>query len=138
MFSLPRFLKNFEQKTTHFYILCNVLHKKLVALLMFLCYPSFIEKHKELHMNTLPSIPNEYRPMSAWGYIGYQILFAIPVLGFILLLVFALDGSYIARRNFARSYFIIVLVVIGAFVLFGSVLAGMFSGIIDSIPTPTA
>lgn len=48
---------------------------------------------------------DEYRPMSAWGYFGYEILFSIPLLGFILLIVFSFDNSYIARRNFARSFF---------------------------------
>lgn len=36
------------------------------------------------------NIPYEYKPISMWGYFGYQILFAIPCIGWILLLVFAL------------------------------------------------
>lgn len=50
------------------------------------------------------NIPNEYRPLSPWGYIGYNVLFSIPIIGLILMIVFALDDSYIARRNYARSY----------------------------------
>lgn len=61
-------------------------------------------------MNNAPT--NEFRPMGAWGYIGYQILFSIPLVGFILLLVFSFDNSYIARRNFARSYFVIILLAV--------------------------
>lgn len=58
-------------------------------------------------------IPEEYRPISAWGYIGYQILFSIPIIGFIFLLVFALGGTRnINLKNFARSYFCIILLVI--------------------------
>ena len=50
-------------------------------------------------------IPPEYKPLSMWGYFGYQILFAIPLIGFILLLVFALGGTRnINLRNFARYY----------------------------------
>ena len=52
---------------------------------------------------TNTSIPNEYRPLSAWGYVGYNILFCLPLAGFIFVIVFALDNSYIARRNYARS-----------------------------------
>ena len=55
------------------------------------------------------SIPNQYKPISAWGYFGYNILFAIPLVGFILLIVFSFDSSNINRRNYARSFFIIYL-----------------------------
>lgn len=62
-------------------------------------------------------IPGEYKPISAWGYVGYQLLFAIPFIGFIFLLVFALGGSSnVNVKNFARSYFCILLLglIIGA------------------------
>ena len=58
------------------------------------------------------TIPNEYRPLSAWAYFGYNILFAIPLLGFIMLIVFAFDSSNINRRNYARSFFCAYLVAI--------------------------
>ena len=52
------------------------------------------------------TIPEEYRPIGMWGYFGYQLLFAIPCVGFIILLVFAFGGtSNINLKNFARSYF---------------------------------
>lgn len=53
---------------------------------------------------------NEYRPLSSWGYVGYNLLFAIPLVGFICMIVFALDSSYIARRNYARSFLIWMLI----------------------------
>ena len=56
------------------------------------------------------NIQNEYRPLSAWGYIGYNLLFAIPLVGVICMIVFALDSSYIARRNYARSFLIWMLI----------------------------
>lgn len=56
------------------------------------------------------NIPEEYRPISMWGYFGYQLLFSIPCVGFILLLVFSFGGSKnINLRNFARSYFCFML-----------------------------
>ncbi len=66
----------------------------------------------------LKNIPEEYRPISMWGYFGYQILFAIPLIGFIILLVFSFGGTKNKNlRNFARSYFcyfilIVILVLI--------------------------
>ena len=43
------------------------------------------------------NIPNEYKPISAWGYFGYNILFSIPIIGFIFLIVFSFDSSNINR-----------------------------------------
>lgn len=51
------------------------------------------------------NIPEEYRPISMWGYLGYELLFAIPCVGFIMILVFAFGGAKNQNvRNFARSY----------------------------------
>lgn len=65
---------------------------------------------------TKDDLPYEFQPISMWGYFGYQILFMIPIIGFIILIVFALGGtSNVNLKNFARSYFcvdIIVLVVV--------------------------
>ncbi len=52
------------------------------------------------------NIPEEYKPITMWGYFGYEILFSIPCIGLVLLLVFSFGGTKnINLRNFARSYF---------------------------------
>ena len=67
---------------------------------------------------------DEYRLLSAWGYVGYTFLFAIPVIGFILLIVFSFSNTNYNRRNFARSHFcwllIIVIVFLGSILLSGN------------------
>ena len=78
-----------------------------------------------------PEIPPEYKPLSGWAYFGWQLLFAIPLVGFVLLIVFACGGTRnINLRNFARSYFCAlligaILVVIGIILtlVFGASLA---------------
>ena len=75
------------------------------------------------YQNT-PNIPDDYRPISAWGYVGYQLLFAIPLVGFICILVFALGGSTNKNlKNFARSYLCIWLIAI----ILGVILAIIFT-----------
>ena len=65
----------------------------------------------------------DYTPISMWGYFGYQILFSIPIVGFICVLIFAFSAHNINLRNFARSYFcflIIVLVILGIVIASGA------------------
>ena len=64
----------------------------------------------------------DYTPISMWGYFGYNILFWIPFIGFILVLVFALGGTKnINLRNYARSQFcsLILAVILFLFVAGG-------------------
>lgn len=59
--------------------------------------------------------PERFRPLSPWAYFGYTILFSIPLVGLILLIVFSLSEGNINRRNFARTYFcalVIMLIII--------------------------
>lgn len=86
-----------------------------------------------------PVIPPEYKPLSGWAYFGWQLLFAIPLVGFILLIVFACGGTHnINLRNFARSYFCALL--IGAILaIIGIILtlvfgASVFAILQDAIP----
>ncbi len=57
-----------------------------------------------------PSIPPYYRPIKPWGYIGYMLLYSLPLIGFIMLIVNALAEDNINKRNFARSYLWIMLI----------------------------
>ena len=59
------------------------------------------------------NLPEEYRPISMWGYFGYQILFSIPCVGFIALLIFAFGGTKnVNLKNFARSYFCFTIILV--------------------------
>jgi hypothetical protein len=72
----------------------------------------------------------DYTPISMWGYFGYEILFNIPCIGFILLLVFSFGGTKnINLRNFARSYFCFLIVAVILVVLLGSILGVAITGV---------
>ena len=88
------------------------------------------------------NIPEEYKPISMWGYFGYEILFSIPLVGFILILVFSFGGTTNKNlKNFARSYFCflivaVILIVIGVIIFFAIfAAAGTSSGIGSGIGT---
>ena len=59
----------------------------------------------------------KYKPISAWGYFGLQLLYALPVVGFVFLLIHSFSSSNINRRNFARSHWCILLFLLFLFLL---------------------
>ena len=61
----------------------------------------------------IQQIPAEYTPISMWGYFGYELLFSIPIVGFIFLCIYAFGGTANKNlKNFARSYFCLFIVVL--------------------------
>lgn len=54
----------------------------------------------------------QLQPLTMWNYFWLEILFAIPVIGFIFLIVFSISKSNINRRNFARSHFCLAIITI--------------------------
>lgn len=59
---------------------------------------------------TKEQLPEKFRPLSPWAYFGYSLLFAIPLVGFIFLCVYALGGTKnINLRNWCRSYFCVYI-----------------------------
>ena len=82
-----------------------------------------------------PNYTSQYKPLSPWAYVGYNLLFSIPVVGFILLIVFSFSSSNINRRNYARSFWCVLLLALIITVVL-SVLAAVFgfsSEIMDGI-----
>ncbi len=83
------------------------------------------------------NLPYKYRPIGAWGYVGYSILYSIPVIGWLFLLVFAISGGNIARRSFARSYFakflIVLIILVVVILVFGSTFKALFDQYYEQI-----
>lgn len=76
----------------------------------------------------------DYSPIGMFGFIGYQILFSIPCIGFIAICLLAFGGTKnINVRNIARAYFFLfVLVVVSVIAL---IVCGLYFhlGYIDTI-----
>ena len=71
--------------------------------------------------NNYPVDP-KYKPLTAWNYFWLEVLFAVPVVGFIFLIIFAISPANINRRSFARSYFcyyILIAIIIGILIATG-------------------
>ena len=62
----------------------------------------------------MDNLPSKYQPLSPWSYFWLQILYAIPIIGTIILIINAISHPNINVRNYSRSYFcglIIVLII---------------------------
>ena len=76
-------------------------------------------------------IPAEYTPISMWGYFGYQILFSIPLIGWIIVIVFAITAPNQNLKNFARSQFCLWIIALVATVIFAA--TGLLATRIESL-----
>lgn len=77
----------------------------------------------QFHSDTVV-LPDEYKPISMWGYFGYEILFSIPIVGFIVLIVLSINGKNQNVKNFARSYFCFTIIVLILLVILLVIVAG--------------
>lgn len=69
----------------------------------------------------------EYRPLNPWAYFGLSVLYALPIIGFIFLIVHSCNSSNLNRRSYARSFWcaLIIAVCITVVVLLISLIAGV-------------
>ena len=69
------------------------------------------KSRKEQRKEILNSIPAEYKPISIWGYFGYEILFAIPVIGLIFMIIFSFSKNR-NLKNFTLSHFCLLVILL--------------------------
>lgn len=75
--------------------------------------------------------PKEYKPLSPWAYWGLSLLYAVPVVGLVFMIIFSISKGNINRRNFTRSYWITLLLIV---VLIGVSLAiGVATGTVQEV-----
>ncbi len=72
-----------------------------------------------------------FKPLSPWAYFGLSILFSLPVVGFIFLIIFSVSDANINRRNFARSYWCIYVIIAVAAVV--AVASGVTIGSLENM-----
>lgn len=72
-------------------------------------------------------LPEKFTPLRPWTYFWINVLFCVPIVGFIFLLIFTFNDSNINRRNFARSFWCIyvIIAIIFAVLLIISLIAGV-------------
>ena len=88
------------------------------------------------------SAESELRPLGAWGYLGYSILFSLPLIGWIAVIVFSLVPTNISRRSFARYWLLGLLITAILFAVFYTIVflilsdaqrAAIFTAVTDAL-----
>ena len=82
-----------------------------------------------------PEIPAQYRLMRPWSYFWLSVLYSVPVVGFIFLIVFTFNKGNLNRRNYTRSYWcgLLVLLIIAAIVTIILALTGSLNAVLDEL-----
>lgn len=89
-------------------------------------YQQQYQRQQYYNPNPELNIPASHKPIGAWGYIGYNLLFSIPLVGIIMLFVFAFGGTgNVNLRNYARSFLLVVLISVIIGILFGVGIIGL-------------
>lgn len=86
-------------------------------------------------------LPDEYKPVSIGAYVGYSILFSLPLIGWIMVFVIGFSSSYSkSLRNFAKAALIIkgvkLVLEIGIFIL-ALITPSLFAGILGEAASMT-
>ena len=72
------------------------------------------------------------KPISSWGYVGYSVLWSIPVIGWLAWLFSALFAKNQNKKNYARSFFCwFLLALLVAAIGVGAAFGAHMLGIID-------
>lgn len=81
-----------------------------------------------------PPAGSKYEPISVGGYIGISLLMCIPIVGLILMIVWACGGCRkINKRNFARASLILMAIMLVISLLLGLVFKSVFTNLINNL-----
>lgn len=79
---------------------------------------------------TAAELPPRFKPLGAWAYFGYSLLFNIPIVGFICMIIFACGGTQnVNLRSYARSFFCWLVIALILILILSIV--GVSAGLLD-------
>jgi len=86
----------------------------------------------------VPAKGSKYEPITTKGFIGIMLLMCIPIVGQILMIVWALGGCRkINKRNLARASLIMMAVALVISFILGLILKSVFGKVVDQIEAET-
>lgn len=90
--------------------------------------------YPQAHGEQPPASDSRYGLISTWGFIGIMLLLCLPVIGFILMLVWACGGcKKLQKRNFCRAMLIVTAVSLVFSIITGFVIKGIINTAVDTV-----
>lgn len=85
-----------------------------------------------------PAPGSKYEPITTGGFIGIMLLMCIPVVGLVLMIVWACGGCRkVNKRSLARASLIMLVVMLVISFLIGLALKSLFGSVVDAIEEET-
>ena len=85
---------------------------------------TYDESQSPVRLNEDPMQSSPYAVLSSWGFVGSMLLMLIPIVGFIMTIVWASGGAVnLNRRNLARGYLILMGIGVVVYLIFFAALA---------------
>jgi hypothetical protein len=86
--------------------------------------------YKQNYAQMPPAFPSLTDPLRVGQYLGMFISLCIPIINIILLFVWGFgSGVNLNKKNYARAVLIILAILIGLWIICGSIIMGIISGI---------
>lgn len=82
---------------------------------------------------TVPPKGSKYDPITTGGYIGIMLLMCIPVVGLILMLIWAFGAKKINKRNLARASLIMMAVGLVFSLIFGFIAKAVVNKAVEAV-----
>ena len=84
-----------------------------------------------------PAKGSKYEPITTGGYIGIMLLMCIPIVGQILMIIWAFAARKVNKRSLARASLIMMVVALVISFLIGMALKALFGKVVDQIEAET-
>ena len=80
-------------------------------------FNAYAQQFQPQMMGGAGPVPEEYKPISPLGYLGYSIILALPIIGLIMAFVWGFGEGNVNRRNYARYFLICLLIAVVVWVI---------------------
>lgn len=90
-------------------------------------------KYENESENTVEKYTNTENVMSVWSYLGLMLLSGIPIVGIIIVIVFAINSSNKNKTNYCRALLLMWLISIVLALVLGTIFSSLLYNILNSM-----
>lgn len=84
-------------------------------------------------VNDVENNLNAEKVMSVWSYLGLMLLSGIPIVGIIIVIVFAINSSNQNKTNYCRALILMWIISVILALILGTVFSSLFYSLLNSM-----